>query len=139
MKFIHYTFLYSKYTKGVSFEDKFLLSHVTERYRIMLGDIKYSVTKFVEANLTFDINMNSGYIIGLGGEYLGWFKTCTLNIWSICFNSPSIRIVLFTLNVKHSQPGPSREEKILKDLFRQLLLEKKMAFSIRVVNLIFKD
>ena len=105
----------------------------------MLGDIKYSVTKFVEANLTFDINMNSGYIIDLGGEYLGWFKTCTLNIWSICFNSPSIRIVLFTLNVKHSQPGPSREEKILKDLFRQLLLEKKMAFSIRVVNLIFKD
>ena len=71
MKFIHYSFLYSKCTKSISFEDKFLLSHVAERYRIMLGDIKYSVTKFIEASLTFDINMNSRYIIGLGGEYLG--------------------------------------------------------------------
>ena len=44
---------------------------MAERYRIMLGDIKYSVTKFIEASLTFDINMNSRYIIGLGGEYLG--------------------------------------------------------------------
>ena len=44
---------------------------MAERYRIMLGDIKYSVTKFIGASLTFDINMNSRYIIGLGGEYLG--------------------------------------------------------------------
>ena len=69
---MHYSFLYSKCTKSISFEDKFLHSHVAERYRIMLGDIKYSVTcKFVQANLTFDIKRNSGYIIGLVAEYLG--------------------------------------------------------------------
>lgn len=37
----------------------------------------------------------------------------------------TLSIVLFTLNVKHGQPRPSKEERILKDLFRQLLLGKK--------------
>lgn len=48
----------------------------------------------------------------------------------------TISIILFTISVKQSQPGTLREERILKDLFRQLLLEKKQS-SVKDLSILF--
>lgn len=48
----------------------------------------------------------------------------------------TVSIFLFTLNVKQSQPGPLRKERSLKDLFRQLLLEKNQS-TVKDVSILF--